>query len=81
MSGVSQAVIQANVGHSNPSMTAHYTHVSLEAARDTADLFSKSLGAPLSDTERLRQKLLDYIANASLVELQKASALLIGQKK
>lgn len=81
MSGVSQAVIQANVGHSNPSMTAHYTHVSLEAARDTADLFSKSLGAPLSDTERLRQKLLDYIANASSVELQKAAASLIGQKK
>jgi integrase len=30
--GTPQAMIQANVGHSNPSMTAHYTHVNEAAA-------------------------------------------------
>ncbi len=33
MRGTPQAVIQASVGHSNPVMTEHYTHVSEEAAR------------------------------------------------
>lgn len=34
--GTPQAVIQASVGHSNPAMTAHYTHVSEATARDVA---------------------------------------------
>ncbi|MBU4200492.1 MAG: tyrosine-type recombinase/integrase [Verrucomicrobia bacterium] len=29
-----QAVIQDSVGHANPAMTAHYTHVSEATARD-----------------------------------------------
>ncbi|QHI68760.1 tyrosine-type recombinase/integrase [Tichowtungia aerotolerans] len=34
--GTPQAMIQANVGHANPAMTAHYTHVGEEAARRAA---------------------------------------------
>ena len=34
--GTPQAVIQDSVGHSNPAMTAHYTHVSEATARDVA---------------------------------------------
>jgi integrase len=34
--GTSQAVIQANVGHGSPSMTAHYTHIGEAAARQAA---------------------------------------------
>lgn len=33
MSGTPQAIIQNSVGHTNPAMTAHYTHTSVEAAR------------------------------------------------
>jgi integrase len=36
MSGTPQAIIQGNVGHSNPAMTAHYTHTTDEAARRVA---------------------------------------------
>lgn len=34
--GTSQAVIQANVGHGSPAMTAHYTHIGEDAARQAA---------------------------------------------
>ena len=34
--GTPGAVIQASVGHANPSMTAHYTHVNEATARDVA---------------------------------------------
>jgi len=34
--GTPQAVIQASVGHANPAMTRHYTHISEGTARDTA---------------------------------------------
>jgi len=34
--GTPGAVIQASVGHANPSMTAHYTHVNESTARDVA---------------------------------------------
>ncbi len=40
MSGTPQAVIQESVGHSNPAMTAHYTHTSDEAARKVASTFN-----------------------------------------
>ncbi len=36
MSGTPQAVIQDAAGHSNPAMTAHYTHTSEDAARRVA---------------------------------------------
>jgi integrase len=36
--GTPQAMIQGNVGHSNPAMTAHYTHVNEETAFKTAQV-------------------------------------------
>jgi len=42
--GTPQAMIQANVGHSNPAMTAHYTHVNEETARQIAGVLT--LNAP-----------------------------------
>ena len=45
MGGTPQAIIQGNVGHSNPAMTAHYTHTSPEAARRVAG----ALEAPFMD--------------------------------
>ena len=38
--GTPQAMIQANVGHSNPAMTAHYTHVNEETARHVAEVLT-----------------------------------------
>ncbi len=37
-------MIQANVGHSNPAMTTHYTHVNEAAARQVAGVLT--LNAP-----------------------------------
>jgi integrase len=34
--GTPQAIVQDSVGHANPSMTAHYTHVSESTARNVA---------------------------------------------
>lgn len=34
--GTPQAVIQASVGHANPAMTRHYTHISDDTARNVA---------------------------------------------
>jgi len=34
--GTPQAIVQASVGHANPAMTAHYTHVDAATARDVA---------------------------------------------
>ena len=48
--GTPQAMIQANVGHSNPAMTAHYTHVNEEAARQIAGVLT--LNAPETDQHR-----------------------------
>ncbi len=38
--GTPQALIQGNVGHANPAMTAHYLHVSEETAVKTAQVLS-----------------------------------------
>jgi len=48
--GTPQAMIQANVGHSNPAMTAHYTHVNEEAARKIAGVLT--LNEPETDQTR-----------------------------
>lgn len=38
--GTNQALIQGNVGHSNPAMTAHYLHVNEETAIRTAQVLT-----------------------------------------
>jgi integrase len=48
--GTPQAMIQANVGHSNPAMTAHYTHVNEESARTAAGVLT--LTAPAEHQAR-----------------------------
>jgi len=53
--GTPQAMIQANVGHSNPAMTAHYTHVNEEAARQVAGVLT--LNAP----EQKQKQVPDWI--------------------
>lgn len=42
--GTPQAVVQAIVGHGNPAMTAHYTHIGEETARKVAGVIE--LGEP-----------------------------------
>jgi len=42
--GTPQAMIQANVGHSNPSMTAHYTHIGEDAALKAAGALNIGVG-------------------------------------
>jgi integrase len=38
--GTPQAMIQANVGHASPAMTAHYTHVNEDTARQVAGVLT-----------------------------------------
>lgn len=55
--GTPQAVVQAIVGHGNPAMTAHYTHIGEEAAKQAAlampsnivDAQFEELPAPIPD--------------------------------
>ncbi len=42
--GVPQSVVQSLVGHGSPAMTAHYTHVSTEAARRAVGLLPDVTG-------------------------------------
>ncbi len=51
--GTPGAVIQASVGHANPAMTAHYTHVNEITARDVA----RALPAFAGDGEQRREPL------------------------
>ncbi|MBN2164224.1 MAG: site-specific integrase [Pontiellaceae bacterium] len=46
--GTPQALIQGNVGHSNPAMTAHYLHVNEETAVKTAQVLSIEEPKPAS---------------------------------
>ena len=51
MSGTPQAIIQAAAGHSNPAMTAHYTHTSEDAARRVASALDLPQLAEAIDVE------------------------------
>ena len=48
--GTPQAVIQNVIGHANPSMTAHYTHVNEDTARQVAGVLT--LGDAAADPKR-----------------------------
>ena len=56
--GTPQAIVQNVIGHANPAMTAHYTHVSEDTARHTARAWqltetgSEPARAPLPDWAR-----------------------------
>jgi len=56
--GTPQAIVQNVIGHANPAMTAHYTHISEETARHTAEAWQLTepgtapARAPLPDWAR-----------------------------
>jgi integrase len=55
--GTPQSVIQASVGHSNPSMTAHYTHVSEDTARKVALVLPAFTGSDSKTASAAREPL------------------------
>lgn len=55
--GTPQAVIQGNVGHGNPAMTRHYTHIGEAAARNTAAVLEMPLTGNHKPAEPERDKL------------------------
>jgi integrase len=61
--GTPAAMIQNIVGHSNPAMTRHYTHVNVDAARRTANVLSIPRIADENNSER--KQLIEQIFNLS----------------
>ena len=51
MNGTPAAIIQRNVGHANPAMTEHYTHISVQTARQIASALEKPFAAVESKDE------------------------------
>lgn len=56
MSGTPQAIIQNSVGHSNPAMTAHYTHTSADAARRISSVFDSPQFTDITDVEIVNEE-------------------------
>jgi integrase len=54
-SGTPAAIIQANVGHSNPAMTRHYTHLSPDAALRHAEALPEAIARPADRKSDLLQ--------------------------
>lgn len=71
--GTPQAIIQGNVGHSNPAMTERYTHISMDAARQVAGV----LETPFMDIQSVvvnepeRDKLSELAKTLSLEQIRK----------
>ena len=86
MSGTPQAIIQNSVGHTNPAMTAHYTHTSVEAARRISSALDLPQLADVIDAEIVaeeaelvpipsqREQLLQALEGLSAEEIQKLMA-------
>ena len=80
MGGTPQAVIQANVGHSSPAMTAHYTHTSPEAARRVAG----ALEAPFMDVipaEPERDKLAELVKTLPIEKVREVLVIIENRKE
>ena len=60
--GTPAAVVQANVGHSNPAMTAHYTHINEEVARQVAGVLPSFSGEVPSVKPEITDKLPGWAA-------------------
>ena len=77
--GTPQAIVQNVIGHANPAMTAHYTHVSEDTARRTAGAWQlnepKTTRAPLPDWAR---KLIEGMTTKNLEQAKKK---LLAKKK
>ena len=93
MSGTPQAIIQNSVGHTNPAMTAHYTHTSVEAARRISSALDLPQLADVIDAEVIveeaeqvpvpsqREQLLQALEELSVAEIQKVLALISEDKQ
>ena len=93
MSGTPQAIIQNSVGHTNPAMTAHYTHTSVEAARRISSALDLPQLADVIDAKIIveeaepvpvpsqREQILKAIDGLSVAEIQKVLALISKDKE
>lgn len=71
MGGTPQAVIQSNVGHSNPAMTAHYTHTSMEAAVRVASALEVPFTRQITAVEEPeRDRLIDLVRTLPLKKVK-----------
>jgi integrase len=77
--GTPAAIIQGNVGHGSPAMTAHYTHISDAAAVDVAKVLDFTTGpenvAP-TDQAPERAELAKLAATADIEQIHAALKLL-----
>ena len=77
--GTPQAMIQANVGHSNPAMTAHYTHIGEGAALEAAKVLTLNEPEP---TDRVVPPWIEELAKTMTAEnWEEIKAELIGGKE
>lgn len=84
-SGTPPALIQENMGHSNPAMTEHYTHIDAETARNAAAALDlpqlvaddEQLAASGKE-EKIKQQLIGIIQNADGALLNKLLRVITG---
>jgi integrase len=77
--GTPQAVIQNVIGHSNPAMTAHYTHVNEETARQVAGVLT--LNEPEPKAEQVPAWIVEKLQGMTAKNWKQIKADLIGGKK
>ena len=82
--GTPQAIIQGNVGHSNPAMTEHYTHISMEAARQVAG----ALETPFMDIQAVvippepeRDKLAELVKTLPIEKIREVLVIIENRKE
>jgi integrase len=82
--GTPAAIIQGNVGHGSPAMTAHYTHISDSAAVEVAQVLDftspTDQDAPETVTEPRREQLKQLADTLSLEDIERILAY-IKEKK
>jgi integrase len=78
--GTPQAVVQSIIGHSNPAMTAHYTHIGEGAALEAAKVIT--LNEPKQIESRVVPPWIQELAETMTVEnLEEIKAVLVGGKE
>lgn len=84
--GVPQSVVQSLVGHGNPAMTQHYTHIGLESAQNAIALLPSVTGKDITEEKndaKLEEmkKLLTGLTDKGLEDLLKATKQEISTRK
>lgn len=74
--GTPAALIQEIVGHSNPAMTRHYTHVNEEAARRAADALDIAASPIAIEMDPERAELAVLVETADIEQVRAALELL-----